>query len=204
MKNVLKMSAALFVVFIANTTQAQINVGGALGGSVSSGVNTAKVGSVVNATTSDVVNRAATTTRNEVNKVKSVTDNVSEKANATIRENRRRNVDATVSGQTSANGQVHANSGANVEVRSNNSTSAHHEHSSSEVNAQHSSEANVSISDVQAREEARATSDRTKAKIRGTQEAATRKARKLTDQAKSIQPSATVNTQVSGGLKTGR
>lgn len=204
MKNVLKTAAALSAFFIANMMHAQINVGATLGGTVSSGVNTARVGSVINNATSNVVNRAATTTRNEANKVKSFTENASEKANATIRENSRKNTDISASNQTSANGQVNANSGASVEVRTNNSTAVHQEHTPSDASVQHSSGVNASVSDATLKEQATTASNQTKARIKATQETATRSARKLTDQAKSIQPSANVETQVSGSVKARR
>lgn len=204
MKNVLKISAALLVFSMANTAQAQISVGSTLKGSTSSTVNSARIGSAINNTTTDVVNRASATTRNEVNKTKSLTDNASQKANAAIRENRKKSTEASLSGQTSTNGQVQTNSAAHVEVRSDNNATTHHDHNQSGMEAQHSSETNVSVSDAQVREEAKLTSDRTKTKIKGAKETATKGIRNVSDQAKGIQPSATVNTQVSGGLKTGR
>lgn len=203
MKNVLKFSAALFGLFMANWAQAQL-LGVGVKGSVSSTVNAAKTVSDVKTSVKEVAKTGVGTVKKVSDKAKEITENTYSTTQSGIEE-ATANTEGRISGQSSANGLVNGSvrSGSNIETGTkNNSDGQNNVQFDSGVS--HSKEAGVSVSDTSVKEGAADIFSKAGEKVGEAKQVGGKKIKKILDKGKSIVPSIKGDIQVSGSAGTGR
>lgn len=183
MKNTLKLSVAIFGLFVATQAKAQI-LNGNVGGTVSSNVNTGKIISEAKngtaATTgkvSDVVGKTKTSTEETTNKAKNTLKSAKEQNSASIK------TESSVSTQASSNGI------AGVEVTTNSDATVQ--------------DGNSSTNNASVKEQAQDLSGKAGKKISATKDHTETKIKKVSEKAKNITPSGQINSQVSGQAHVG-
>ncbi|WBV60961.1 hypothetical protein PFY12_02290 [Chryseobacterium camelliae] len=183
MKNTLKLSVAVFGLFVATQAKAQI-LNGNVGGTVSSNVNTGKI-------ISDAKNGTAATTgkvNDVVNKTKTSAEDATNKAKSTLKSGKEQN-SATVRTESSVNTQASSNGTAGVEINTNSDATIQN--------------GNSSGNSPSVKEQAQNASSKAGKKISTTKDHTETKIKKVSEKAKNITPSGQLNTQVSGQTHVG-